>query len=286
MDVKKILFSAATVALLLTGCATEPTAATTETHPSTEVIVSTEAPAIMTDKTIPETAGAEETSVTPETEDAASEETIPDTQAEETTAPAEVPSLPRSIEPGPSESKPTEPPPTQSKPTEARTEPPTEAASQPPQESPADPMPTEQPSPTSEPTEPPPAPSETVAELPTPPTTEPPTERPTEPTTEPPTEPPRSYDLTALIAYANSYAKSTYGFVPDSSLNLGNASYYPGFYGAVSSEQELYAAAISQIQYAYACFQALGYDLEGLHCNFHAEFEAETGMYYLTFLYG
>ena len=87
MDVKKILFSAATVALLLTGCAIKPTVATTETHLSTEVIVSTEAPAIMTDKTILETEGTGETSVSPETENAASAETSPETQAMETTSP-------------------------------------------------------------------------------------------------------------------------------------------------------------------------------------------------------
>ena len=131
----------------------------------------------------------------------------------------------------------------------------------------------------------------TPTELPTEPPTAPPTEAATDPPTVPPTEPPatetpRSYDLSAVIAYANSYAQNTYGFVPDASLNIGNASYFPGFYGAVSNEQDLYNQAVGNIQYACACFQALGYDLTGMHCNFHARYEEETGMYYLVFLYG
>lgn len=153
-----------------------------------------------------------------------------------------------------------EPRPTEPKPTQATTEAPAQA-----------------------PTEPP---SEATTQAPN----EEPVTSPTESTTEQATEPVeaahKEYDLAAVIAYANSYAEETYGFVPDSSLNLGNASYYPGFYGAVSSEQDLYNQAIGHIQYAYTCFQALGYDLTGLHCNLHASYEATTGMYRLVFLYG
>ena len=134
------------------------------------------------------------------------------------------------------------------------------------------------------------APTEPFSEATTQPPNEEPVTSPTESTTEQATEPVeaahKEYDLAAVIAYANSYAEETYGFVPDSSLNLGNASYYPGFYGAVSSEQDLYNQAIGHIQYAYTCFQALGYDLTGLHCNLHASYEAATGMYRLVFLYG
>ena len=182
-------------------------------------------------------------------------------------------------EPKPTASAPTEPKPTEPVPTQPEHTEPVATQPEPIELTPTQPEHTE-PTPTQpESTEPTPTLPESTEPAMTPP-------NPTEPQTEPPAEAPEPYDLNSLIAYANSYAKTSYGFVPDSSLNLGNASYYPGFYGVVSSKQDLYIAAVSQIQYTYSCFQALGYDLEGLRCNFHAEYEAATGLYYLAFLYG
>lgn len=116
----------------------------------------------------------------------------------------------------------------------------------------------------------------------------------TEPTpTEPaPTEPPKvEIDTAALEAYGRQYAASL-GFTIDTSMNLGNSSYFPAGMACINSMDEGYSYVAEDVYWLYDdLLNDIG-SIEGARCNVIVEYDpvnsdlAGGNWYCIWVLYG
>lgn len=116
----------------------------------------------------------------------------------------------------------------------------------------------------------------------------------TEPTpTEPaPTEPPKvEIDTVALEAYGRQYAASL-GFTIDTSMNLGNSSYFPAGMACINSMDEGYSYVAEDVYWLYDdLLNDIG-SIEGARCNVIVEYDpvnsdlAGGNWYCIWVLYG